>query len=108
MRQLRLQHKYYIAVDEHVSKKASKMLSSEEVLRCLNTVRYSPQAERNARRSQSINSIAKQAGLTRAALYEMMRTGRMQLRSQARLSEVFETCQGVYGARTGGRSTGQS
>lgn len=80
------------------------MLSQAEVLRRLAAVRYSPRAERNARRIQSINSIAEQTGLTRAALYEMLRTGRMKLRSQALLSDVLETCQAMGSARGEGSS----
>jgi hypothetical protein len=76
------------------------MLTKQQILQRLNIVRYSPRNERYGGHIQSISSIAEQAGLTRAALYEMMRTGRMQLRSQALLSDAVQCCQTRRGARS--------
>lgn len=76
------------------------MLSDDEIMRRLRTIRHSPQALRNARQLPSINDLAKRAGLTRAALYAMLRAGSVG-KSAARLAHALETCQGGYRARAG-------
>jgi hypothetical protein len=64
------------------------LLPDDEILRRLRTIRYSSQALRNARRIQSINSLATETGLTRAGLYEVLRTGRLGRRSKPALSRA--------------------
>jgi hypothetical protein len=52
-------------------------MTDEQVLRRLRAIRFSPARERNARRSLSINAIAKRAGLARPYLFEIISTGRI-------------------------------
>ena len=67
------------------------MLSDQEIIRRLKTIRFSSASERNARRAPSINAIAKQAGLSRKALYEVTTTGRLGSIARGKLTRVM-TC----------------
>jgi hypothetical protein len=65
-------------------------LSDAEILRRLRTIRHSSKHERNARRALSINAVATMTGLTRAALYEVLRTGRLGRLSRPALSKALQ------------------
>lgn len=84
------------------------MLPDHEIIRRLRSVRHSSQNERNARRAISINGLARQAGLTNAALYEILRTGRLGPRSRQGLTFAFQTYQVKFGVKLGGASAAQS
>ena len=80
------------------------ILSDHEIIRRLRTVRHSSQDERNARRAPSINAIATRAGLTREAVYRIIRTGSLGTKSRAGLSFAFATCELRFGVRLKGAS----
>jgi hypothetical protein len=65
-------------------------MTDEEIVRQLKTVKHSSQHERNARRATSINDLAVRTGITRAWLYEIMRTGRVGRRSRQPLSKALQ------------------
>jgi hypothetical protein len=66
------------------------MLSDQEIVRRLKAIRFSTRSERQARRAPSINAIAKQAGLARPYLFEIISTGRLGSTARAKLNRVFE------------------
>jgi hypothetical protein len=69
---------------------AEQLLPDEEILRLLRTIRHSPRSRRNARLIPSINGLATMTGLTRAGLYEVLRTGRLGRRSRPALSRALQ------------------
>ena len=78
-------------------------LSDAEIIRRLRAVRHSSRIKRNARRAPSINALADQAGLTRAMLYEILKTGRLGPKSRKGLTIAFQTCQVGGEERPGAR-----
>jgi hypothetical protein len=67
------------------------MLSDQEILRRLRTIRFSSDTERNARRSPSLNAVITASGLGRTFVYRIIREGKgLGPRSRARLSEALE------------------
>jgi predicted DNA-binding transcriptional regulator AlpA len=78
------------------------MLPDVEILRFLTHIRYSSTAARNARKAISINAIAEAAGITRAAIYAMLKTGSIgpsRARLSAAIERVNETCQTELGGK---------
>jgi DNA-binding phage protein len=65
------------------------MLSDQEIVRRLKIIRFSPRAEREARRALSMNAIAKQTGLARDTLYAVSTTGRLAPLTKQRLASFF-------------------
>ena len=53
------------------------MMSENDVIRAVRTIRYSSQRLRNQRRSASVNALAAAAGLTRKCVYEVAQRGTM-------------------------------
>ena len=68
-----------------------KTLSDAGIIKRLRAVRYSSTRERNARRAISINAIAKQAGLSRNAVYEVITKDRLGAVSRDKLGFAL-TC----------------
>ena len=58
------------------------LLSREEILRRLRTIRFSSRRERLARRALSLNHVAVEAGLTREYLH-MLASGKRRIGSGA-------------------------
>ena len=65
-------------------------MTDEEIFRRLRTIRHSSKHERNARRALSINAVATMTGLSRVAIYEVLRTGRLGPRSRPALSKALK------------------
>lgn len=78
------------------------MLSETEIIRQLNIIRYSPMAHRYGWHLPSISGVAREAGITRAAIYAMLKRGSVGL-SQARLSHALQRCQAGWRERSPGR-----
>jgi len=70
------------------------MLSDAEIMRRLRAIRYSDRSERQARRIQSINGIAREAGMPRPYLFEIVSTGRLGSLSREKLSRVLSSKSG--------------
>lgn len=75
-------------------------MTDEEIFRRLRAIRFSPVTERNARRAPSINALAKQAGLSREVVYEVIRTSHLGRNARARLTSAL-TCEENNRARSG-------
>jgi hypothetical protein len=73
-----------------VDPRPERQLSDIEIVQELKRLRHSSQLERNARRAPSINDLAVRTGITRAWLYEIMRTGRVGRRSRQPLSKALQ------------------
>ena len=66
------------------------MLSDDEILRRLKTIRHSPSFERNARRATSMNGIATASGLSREYLHRLANgSERLGPRAREALSRVL-------------------
>lgn len=77
------------------------MLSDEQIIHLLRGIRFSPKAERNARRAPSINGLAQASGLSRMHLYRVTNGEPLTPRVRRELSAAL-TCHAMNGARTGG------
>jgi hypothetical protein len=79
------------------------MLSDQEIIRRLKTLRYSPQGERCARRAPTLNQVTETAGLSRAHIYTIIRSGSLGAEARLKLNKAL-TCLERQHERTRGLS----
>jgi hypothetical protein len=80
------------------------MLTDAEIFRRLRTIKHSSPTERNARRAPSIHGLAQHAGLTTAAIYQVLKKGSLGRVSRPALALALETYQHVHRARSSGHT----
>ena len=75
------------------------MLSDAEIVRRLRIIKHSPQHDRCARRTPSLNAIANAVSITRMQIYRIIRGDPLGPRSRSELNRVM-TCNEMTGARS--------
>jgi hypothetical protein len=78
------------------------MLTDDEIRRRLREIRFSPVADRYARRAPSMNGIAKAAGVARENLHRIVNGATIWPGQREKLSRFF-SCDPLTGERSRGR-----
>jgi plasmid maintenance system antidote protein VapI len=65
------------------------MLSDDDIVRAVRSIRFASKRLRNGRRALSVNALAKHAGITRDTVYRIANTGTMSPETADKLRSVL-------------------